>query len=248
MSRTLVAEIVGPAGAGKSELARAIEGRGAGVLAGLGVWGLPKRLLLAGAPASLPRLVGLRRGGRPAGLEEIKLVVRLEALARRVARESSRSYKLLLLDEGLVFALAKLQTTCGADGDGEAWVRELSGRYAAMLDAVIWLDASDAVLTRRIRGRDKPHRMKASADAKISAFLARYREGYERVLAEMSARRDLKIIRASTDGETPGRVAERVLSVIGGAGVAQAGEQRTHERAEAVRAAGRLESDAWPAR
>ena len=215
MSQTLVAEIVGPAGAGKSTLAHAIKGRGAGVRAGLSVWGLPKRLLLAGAVASLPRLVGLCRGGRLVGLEEAELVVRLEALARRVGRESSRRHKLLLLDEGPVFALAKLHTL----GDGrETCAGELTERYAGRLDAVVWLDAPDAVLARRIRERDKPHRMKARTDEEIVAFLVRYRESYERVLAQMCARRDLRIIRVGTDGETPERVAERVLSAIGGAG------------------------------
>jgi shikimate kinase len=213
MNRAFVAEIVGPAGAGKSTLARALAGRAAGGRAALGVWGLPKRLLLVGALASLPRLAGLCRGGRPAGLEEAKLVVRLEALARRVARESSRR-GLLLLDEGAVFALAKLLTTGGAC---ETRARELAGRCARMLDAVVWLDAPDAVLARRIRGRDKPHRVKAQSDEEIAAFLARYRESYERVLAEMCAHSDLKIIRLSADGETPGRVAERVLSIVEGA-------------------------------
>jgi thymidylate kinase len=220
MSHTLVAEIVGPAGAGKSTLARAIKRRGAGVRAGLSVWGLPKRRLLAGAVASLPQLLGLCRGGRLVGLEEAKLVVRLKALGHHVRRESSRRHKLLLLDEGTVFALAKLRAFGGAgeaDG-GEGRLRYLAERCAGRLDAVVWLDAPDAVLARRIRERDKPHRMKARTDEEIGDFLARYREGYERVVAEMCARRDLRIIRVSTEGETPERVAERVLSIIGGAG------------------------------
>jgi shikimate kinase len=213
MSRTLVAEIVGPAGAGKSTLARAIKRSGAGVRAGLSVWGLPKRLLLASACASLPQLVGLWCGGRPVGLEEAKMIVRLKALGRRIGRESSRRHKLLLLDEGTVFALAKLRAR--ADG-GVGRLRDLVERCAGNLDAVVWLDAPDAVLARRIRERDKPHRMKACTDEEIAAFIARYRAGYEWAVAEMCARRDLKIIRVSTEGETPERVAEQVLSIIAG--------------------------------
>lgn len=232
MSYPLVAEIVGPAGAGKSTLAHAMKRRGAGVRAGLSVWGLPKRRLLAGAIASLPQLFGLCRAGRLVGFEEAKLIVRLKALGRYVGRESSRQHKLLLLDEGTVFALAKLRAFGSAreDDGGEGRLRYLAERCAGRLDAVVWLDAPDAVLARRIRERDKPHRMKARTDEEISDFLARYRESYEQVVAEMCARGNLKIIRVSMDGETPERVAERVLSIIEGAGGESVGERKVKAR------------------
>lgn len=211
----LVAEIVGPAGAGKSTLAAALGRRGEGVRAGLGVWRLPARLLLSSALRSLPQLLGMYRGGRPPGFQEAALVVRLNALGRLVGREAARRHRFLLLDEGTVFALAKLDAFGRAGGRP----RGLVERWAGVLDAVVWLDAPDEVLARRIRGRAKPHRMKARTDEEIKAFLARYRESYERVVAELGAGGRLKVIRVSTaDGETPERTAERVLSRIEAAG------------------------------
>jgi len=215
MSRTLVAEIVGPAGAGKSTLAEALRRRGRGVRGGLGVWGLPARLLVSSAVRSLPQLLVLYRGGGLNGWRGAALVVRLNALGRLVGRESARRHRFLLLDEGTVFALAKLR----AFGGGQRRLGTLVERWAGMLDAVVWLDAPDEVLARRIRERAKPHRMKARTDEEISAFLARYRESYERVVAELGARGGLQVIRVSTDGgETPERIAERVLSRIEAAG------------------------------
>ncbi|HEV3469357.1 MAG TPA: AAA family ATPase [Pyrinomonadaceae bacterium] len=209
----LVAEIVGPAGAGKSTVAEVLGRGGAGAAARLGVWRLPAGLLLSSAFLSLPQLVGMLRGrGRP-GFQELALVVRINALGRLVGREAARRQRFVLLDEGTVFALAKLY----AFGRAEGRLRGLVRRWAGMLDAVVWLDAPDEVLARRIRGRAKPHRMKARTDEEISAFLARYRESYERVVKELSAGGRVRVIRLSTgEGETPERVAERVLAGIEG--------------------------------
>ena len=209
----LVAEIVGPAGAGKSTLAEALGRRGGGVRAGLGVWRLPARLLVSSALGSLPQLLRMCRGGGRPGLQELALVVRLNALGRLVGREAAGRERFVLLDEGTVFALAKLD----AFGRAEGRLRGLVERWAGVLDAVVWLDAPDEVLARRIRARSKPHRMKARTDEEISAFLARYRESYERVVAELGAGGRLRVIRLSTgDGETPERIAERALAAIEG--------------------------------
>jgi shikimate kinase len=210
----LVAEIVGPAGSGKSTLAGALKARDGGVRAGLSVWGLPAPLLLSTALLSLPQLLGMWRRRGAFGWEEAGLVVRLNALGRLLNRESAGRGRFLLLDEGTVFALAKLRVFGRAGLFGEEQLARMAGRWARTLDAVVWLDAPDEVLARRIRGREKPHRMKGLSDEEISAFLARYREAYERVLAELCARRRLKVIRVSTDTGTPEQIAEAVLSGI----------------------------------
>jgi shikimate kinase len=212
---SLVAEIVGPAGAGKSTLAQALGRRDGGVRAGLGVWGLPAPVLVWSALVCVPRLWRMWRGGGAVGREAAGLVVRLEALGRVLGRESAKRRRVLLLDEGTVFALAKLRGF--ARGDGEARTRELVGRWAGRLDAVVWLDAPDEVLARRIRERAKPHRMKARTDAELASFLARYRESYERVVESLRAGSSgLKVIRVNTNGQTPDELAEEVLRRLAG--------------------------------
>jgi len=212
----VVAEIVGPAGAGKSTLAGALKRRDGRVRAGLGVWGLPAPLLLSTAILSLPQLLAMWRRRGAFGWGEAGLVVRLNALGRLLGREASRRQEFLLLDEGTVFALAKLRAFGGEDSGTE----HLSGmveRHARGLDAVVWLDAPDEELARRIRGREKPHRMKGRSDEEISEFLARYRESYERVIAELRSRRGLKVLRVSTHGRSPEQVADEIIRGIEGA-------------------------------
>ena len=223
LRRPFVAEVAGPAGAGKSTLARVLGGLGAGVRTGVGVWGLPLPLLAAGAASSLPRLA---RARRQLGWDGAGLVVRLCALHRLLGRAEVGGDEAVLLDEGAVFALAKLgaagsnratgEADGGATGESGAWAFRLLAGWAARLDAVVWLDAPDAVLAERIRRRDKPHRMKESSDAEVYEFLARYRAAYGRVLSELTRRQGLRVLRLSTERESAEGVAGRVLEFIRG--------------------------------
>lgn len=221
MQQRLVAEIIGPAGAGKSTLAQTLRQHDPTIRTGLSVWGLPSSLLLLSAFSSLPTLPGLLR--RRSCRADFGLVVRLNALHRLLERERSGG-KTLLMDEGAIFALVKLHAF-GLEGVAsrrvEKWTKSVMDRWAETLDTVIWLDAPDAVLTKRIRERHKGHRMKEQSDAEIHRFLARYRRSYEQIITELSARRNLKIIRLSTQEHSLERIAEESLSSING-------ERRAH--------------------
>jgi deoxyadenosine/deoxycytidine kinase len=221
MKQRVVAEIVGPAGAGKSTLTRVLRQRDESLRTGLSVWGLPPSLLFLNAFTSLPRFFGLYRSRGRIRRDEVKLIVRLSALHQLLGRESSKNYRTLLLDEGTIFALVKLLAFSDKNGNGksngrsnhlDAWTASLLHRWARRLDAVIWLDAPDNVLAERIRTRGKAHRVKDKTDEEIYEFLARYRRSYERVISELTARHGLKVIRFSTELETLEQVADQVLA------------------------------------
>jgi deoxyadenosine/deoxycytidine kinase len=222
MKQRLVAEIVGPAGAGKSSLTKVLRERDRSLRTGLSVWGLPPTLLCLNAVLSLPRFVGLYRSRGRIRRDEVKLIVRLSALHQLLGRESSKNYRTLLLDEGTIFALVKLlafgdNTKGNGSGGGrsnhlDAWTQSLLNRWARRLDAVIWLDAPDEVLAERIRSRGKAHRVKDKTDAEIFSFLARYRESYERVISELNARHGLKVIRFSTEHQSLEEMADLILA------------------------------------
>jgi deoxyadenosine/deoxycytidine kinase len=220
MKQRVVAEIVGPAGAGKSTLTKVLRERDDSLRTGLSVWGLPPTLLCLNAILSLPRFVGLYRSRGRIRRDEVKLIVRLSALHQLLGRESSKNYRTLLLDEGTIFALVKLLAfSDNANGNGngrsnhlDAWTQSLLNRWARRLDAVIWLDAPDEVLAERIRSRGKSHRVKDKSDAEIFAFLARYRESYERVISELNARHGLKVIRFSTEHYSLEQMADQILA------------------------------------
>jgi shikimate kinase len=215
----LVAEIIGPAGAGKSTLSRLLDGRDRAMRTGVSVWGMPLHLLGIHLLLLLPTFVSLSRSCRWLRWDEIKQLVRLNALNQLLDRESSKDYQTILLNEGAVFTLAKL----GAFGQGsspslwsEKWSQGVFNQWATTLDAIIWLDAPDQVLAQRIRAREKPHRMKESTDQEIYEFLARYRSSYERVVSALRTYHGPKVIRVSTDQESPDQIADKVLAGLRG--------------------------------
>jgi len=214
--RSFVAEIIGPAGAGKSSLSRLLQS-GNDVRAGLSVWGLPLGLLTVSTFASLPNLASLCLSRTSLGWEDLKLVVQHNALLRLIRRECGKGEQTLLLDEGTVFALAKLRAFRNQDvavGDSDRWMQSLLNKLAPTLNAVIWLDAPDTILAGRIREREKPHRMKDRSDAEIANHLSRYRNSFERVVAEISKRNgsSFKVFRFSTDGVPLEEIATQVLA------------------------------------
>lgn len=222
MKQRVVAEIVGPAGAGKSTLTQVLRQRDGTMRTGLSVWGLPPMLLCLNAVLSLPRFIGLYRSRGRIRRHEVKLIVRLSALHQLLGRESSKNYRTLLLDEGTIFALVKLLAfsdsgKSNGNGNGrsnplDAWTQSLLNRWARRLDAVIWLDAPDEVLAERIRSRGKAHRVKDKTDQEIYDFLARYRDSYERVISELTARHGLKVIRFSTEHYSLEEMADQILA------------------------------------
>lgn len=213
MTRPFTAEIVGPAGAGKSTLTNLLRERNATIRTGLSIWGLPLRLLGTSTFSSLPDLVALIRNGTMAS-EDLKLVIQINALRRLLRRESVKGYRGLVLDEGGVFGLAKLRAF-GSGSRASASLGAMSGlldQVAPTLDAIIWLDAPNAVLTRRIRERDKPHRTKNLSDSEICDHLDRYRDAFERVVAELAQRNQIEIIRFRTDRDLPEDIAKHILA------------------------------------
>lgn len=215
MKRSFVAEIIGPAGSGKTSLSRLLR-RSENVRAGLSLWGLPPTLLALGAISSLPNLLALLRNRKRFSSEDVRLIIQHNALLQLVRRESAKGHQALLLDEGTVFALAKLRAFGPQQviaGHSDGCMQGLFNKLAPALNAVIWLDAPDDVLARRIREREKPHRMKNESDAEIQNHLSHYRSAFEQVVGELGKRNGLRVFRFSTDQVPLEDIAAKILSL-----------------------------------
>jgi shikimate kinase len=220
----VIAEIVGPSGAGKSTLSAAINSVDCEIEAGLTVWGLPLISLAWSTLLSAPDLLGLIWERKQFRQDELKQVIRIGAFYRILMRkgvEAGSDHKAFLLDEGVVFALAKLR----ADIDSEfrskrmrRWEEKALDRWSSILSTIIWMDAPDEVLIWRINNRAKQHRMKNSAEDSMREFLARYRAAYVEVIDKLKSRGKIQVIQFRTDELDPRAMVGEILaycSVVG---------------------------------
>ncbi len=212
-----MAEIIGPAGAGKTTLTGLLRNKH-NVRVGLSIWKLPLWLLAISAISSLPDLFTFCSRREHLDWDDIKLVIQHNALLRLISREGTKGYRAVLLDEGNVFALAKLRAF-GSDlmeMPAGTSMQNLVNKAAPALDAVIWLDAADTVLAQRIRERNKEHRMKDKSDAEIGRHLSLYRSSFEGVVNDLQKRGcSFQVFRFSTDQQPLEQIAESVLLQAG---------------------------------
>ena len=220
----LVAELVGPAGAGKSALSEHLARR-PGVMRA-SIWNLPRGAWLLNAVRSLPTLLAVGVRARPFPWEDMRHLwedmrhlVRLRTLRQVLARRRAQQVRLVVLDEGPVYALAWLRLFGHQRRKGDAlapWRQQALEQWATALDLVVLVNAPDAVLMERIRARDKPHRVKHRTDEEIGAFLAAYRGAFDEVIAALTARHGVQVVTLDSDGEAIDRTAERLLELLEG--------------------------------
>ncbi|HLZ44692.1 MAG TPA: hypothetical protein VKQ05_03345 [Gemmatimonadales bacterium] len=215
LGRPAVIELVGPAGVGKTTLSQQLEATGQARRGT--IWLVPKPVLAYGTIRQLPAALTLYRETGKFLWNEIKHLARLDALYTFLRTTHWNGTRLVALDEGPVYTLSSLQVVGHRRfcyGPSAPFLQQTIQRWVPLLDAVVVLDAPDALLTSRIRSRTKPHLMKQRSALEISAFLEAYRRVTERVLAEFSAAGGPPVVRLDCSDGTE-RLDERVLEALG---------------------------------
>jgi hypothetical protein len=202
---------------GKSTLVRALRERDPAIFAAPRLWAVPLPTLIQRAAVLLPTAVALPAAGGPFSWFELKLLVRFDALYHVVRHAVARGVPIVLLDEGPVFALSCIRVHCerspGSSRFAVLWRRALA-QWTQILDAVVVLDAPDALLVERIRTRERPHTVKHKAPDDIYTFLARYRAAITEALATVGVANGTRRIDCSTAAEAPDHMAGRILSAL----------------------------------
>jgi hypothetical protein len=215
LPRPLIVELVGPAGAGKSAVAERLVAAG-GVLRA-SVWNLPRALILESTLRSLPLLVRLCVATRRLPGAEMKQIVRLAAL-RLLVRRRAKHARLVVLDEGPVFALSWLRVFGHAqlqNGRLDRWWRSVLADWAAGLDCLVLLDAPESVLLSRLRGRQKPNDVfRYMNDPDVVALVARYRAAFDRVIGALTAGGGPRVLKLGTAEASLYRLGEAVLALV----------------------------------
>jgi len=220
-ARARVVELVGPAGAGKSTLLAALLARDPELRPRPTRRSARARLLALAHAAGLAPLAStlVRRVPLGAARETLRYLLRLRTY-HALTLQARRARGIIILDEGPVYTLARLAAFPAGGADArvrglEAYAHAWRGRWARTLDLVVWLDAPDAVLMGRIRGRSKAHRAKGTDDAAAAEFLRRYRAAYAGELTKLRAA-GVYVLVLDTQRETVEAAAERVLAAIRG--------------------------------
>lgn len=137
---------------------------------------------------------------------------------RRLLEASRYSNRILVLDQGPLYALVRLRakglgltSTKGFD----QWWRDQLADWAHSMGTVVWLDAPDDVLVSRINERDQSHWVKGEAPEVGLAFIQRYRDLFLEVIEEVDQIGGGPAIhRFDTDAMTADEISEQVRRAL----------------------------------
>ena len=214
----LMVELVGPAGAGKTSVCRCLRQRDANAVIGEDLE-LRKRanipIFIENVVSLLPVFARSCRCTRWFTWDEIKSMVYLQGWHRVLRQRATNDHTIMLLDHGPIFKLATLHAFGPerfATQVAEAWWHDMYRQWASALDIVVWLDAPDSILGKRIDAREQRHAVKGHPEPDVVEFLARYRTSFEYVLARLAAHGARKLLRFDTSQTSTEQVADEVLA------------------------------------
>lgn len=216
----MIIEFVGPAGAGKSTLSKALSER----IDNARLETKPSYRKAENIPyfarntlSTLPILpqIFLRINGKYPLWEHIVFTVTLNGWHEVLNKKNHKGVSVLILDQGPVYMIA-YETLFGFPRfESNAFKKYLDRAFhcwAETLDLVIWLDTSLPVLLERIHQREKQHSVKDLGDVDAYQYLESYRKVYDNVVSRLKAcSSKLRVLRIDTGQYSPEKAVEKVI-------------------------------------
>jgi hypothetical protein len=207
-------ELIGPAGAGKSSLLRALRQRDARICGNVEISCLT---YLRDIPPLLATFAKFHRPFRGLRQKEMKRVLHLTTLGRVLRAPEAEGPHIQVLDEGPVYMLTRMLCLGEPRFDNEAfhlWWDVAVSQWARRLRLVVCLDAAPYVLARRIRRRPGPPPISDTTDGSLLPFLEKYRRCYDRVVHQLTEAGGPAPVTFDTSCLTIDSLANHVLGAI----------------------------------
>ncbi len=214
--QSLVVELVGPAGVGKTTLVQALQQRNRAITTTI-----PLReveyipFLLRDVWQFLPAYWRHYRHTRWFTWSETRSMIYLKAWRQALTRQTEAVEPMILLDHGPIFRLAMLREF-GPDLINSPayrrWWSDVLQQWAKTIDLIVWLDAPDETLLARIEQRQRWHAVKGQPAQVGYEFLRRYRGAYAHIITQMTTPDRSQLLCLNTHQLLPTQLADAVLT------------------------------------
>ncbi len=183
-TESLTIEIVGVAGSGKSSLTSALRTAypSSKITEFLQARDFRHWPYMAHSiPKLLPIITHRSTRRKPITWANMKWLIYIIEWRRFLQRQEKYSKGLALIDQGPIFALARLfheQRSLCETRMFYDWAARMVTDWSSTLDAIVWLDAPDEILMERINSRNQDHEVKDESYWRMREFLASYRQAF----------------------------------------------------------------------
>ncbi|MCZ7573215.1 MAG: deoxynucleoside kinase [Ardenticatenaceae bacterium] len=211
-------ELIGPAGAGKTTLLRALGQRHKNIQSGIRLSKIRQiPFYISNTLSLLPTFLRHYRYSRWFNRRETRSMVYLEGWLHVLGQQASNSSMVTILDHGPIYRLAFLRALGPEITTSQLykrWWASLFNQWAARLDIVIWLDAPNPVLLKRIRTRDSKHTIREKCEQEAYEYLTHYRTFLAQIIAESVTNHQVTLLRFDTNQESVEQMVDKILATF----------------------------------
>ena len=190
-----IIEVVGPPGSGKSTLTRIFRQKNTDLNVTIFPYfrEISQIPFFAGSLMSFsPTLWWLYKKGKGKRItkHDIALMTILNSWNKVLVRQSAKYRKTIILEEGAICLLAKLDAFGSDILKSEAsteWWNETYQKWARTITLIIQLDTPIPILLKRIRSRELQYEIGSMTDQKATEYLSHIQSSQEKILSRLTA-------------------------------------------------------------
>jgi len=211
----LIIELIGPAGVGKTTILKSLCDKDRQITTGIHVGKIMFVIfLIINSILLMPAYIFQLKRNRWFGWKEIRAMVYLKAWYFIIHHQIGKN-KVVIMDHGPIFRLAFLDEF-GPDFDHNSyymkWWNNVLDAWNSTLDVIIWLDAPNDILLKRIQSRNRWHEIKEESTDTVYEYLNRYRKSCKKIISKLND--DLKVPEFNTQKESPDQISDTVLNLL----------------------------------